>query len=170
MEPTYVIGMEEIAWGTLLLAITMALHGLGMLGTLRVTTRLKGRLRQPPTLSVGLGVLILSSWLIAFVHLVEVSVWAGFFTWKHAMPNPSVAYYFALLDYTTLGSDYRLPQNWRLLAGMIAISGLMTFAWSTGVLLSLVQKFQDEELHRIAQRAEPGKKRDGNTPPPSQCE
>ena len=166
----YVIGMEEIGWGTLLLAITMALHGLGMLGTLRVMHRVKQRLRDPPRLSVALGTLILSSWLIAFVHLVEVSVWAGFFLWKHALPSPSVAYYFALLDYTTLGSNYSLPSNWRLLAGMIAIAGLMTFAWSTGVLLSLVQDFQNQELQRISQDAARKKKRDETAPPPSQSE
>ena len=53
----------------------------------------------------------------------------------------SSAYYLSLLDYTTLGCEYDLPVNWRLLEGMIAISGLMTFAWSTGVLFALAQEF-----------------------------
>jgi hypothetical protein len=29
---------------------------------------------------------------------------------------------------------------------MIAIAGLLTFAWSTGVLLTLAQEFQDQQL------------------------
>jgi hypothetical protein len=64
------------------------------------------------------------------------------------MPNASMAYYLALLDYTTLGCEYDLPVKWRLLEGMIAISGLMTFAWSTGVLFALAQEFQGRELRR----------------------
>jgi hypothetical protein len=50
------------------------------------------------------------------------------------------------MQYTTVGSDYRLPENWRLLSGMIATSGLMGFAWSTGVLLTLAQDFQQQQL------------------------
>ena len=34
------------------------------------------------------------------------------------MPNFSVAFYFALNEYTTVGSDYSLPQRWRLLEGL----------------------------------------------------
>jgi hypothetical protein len=59
-----------------------------------------------------------------------------------------MAYYLSLLDYTTLGCEYDLPVKWRLLEGMIAISGLMTFAWSTGVLFALAQEFQERELQR----------------------
>ena len=49
----------------------------------------------------------------------------------------------------------RLPANWRLLEGMIAISGLMTFAWSTGVLFALAQEYQARVLH-LGTPAAPG--------------
>jgi hypothetical protein len=39
---------------------------------------------------------------------------------------------------------------------MIAISGLMTFAWSTGVLFALAQEFQTRELHRRDRPASSG--------------
>ena len=45
-----------------------------------------------------------------------------------------------------MGSNYNLPQNWRLLEGMIATAGLLGFAWSTGVMLTLAQNFQ---VHRM---------------------
>ena len=124
----YVTGIEEIVWGVGLVAITMVLHGLGMVWTLRAVTRLKARLGPQLGLAASLLILVVAAWLITVSHLVEVFTWAGFFLWKHAMPNASVAYYFALLDYTTLGSEYDLPSNWRLLEGMIAIAGLLTFA------------------------------------------
>ena len=144
----YVAGFEEIAWGVALVAITMVLHGLGMVWTLRAVNRLKRRLGSDRNLAASLLVLVVAAWLITVAHLVEVFAWAGFLQWKGAMPNVSMAYYLALLDYTTLGCEYDLPANWRLLEGMIAISGLMTFAWSTGVLFALAQEFQARELRR----------------------
>ena len=102
--------------------------------------------------SAGVGVLILASWIIVLVHLTELLVWAAFFLWQDAMPNASTSYYFALMQYTTVGSSFNLPLRWRLLDGMIPIAGLMTFAWSTGVLFTLAQEFQDQRMKLIEQR------------------
>ncbi len=151
----YVARFEEIAWGVAILAIIMVLHGLGMVWTLRVVHGLKGRLGPKANLAASLFVLVVAVWLITVSHLVEVFAWAGFLNWKRAMPNMSSAYYLSLLDYTTLGCEYDLPVKWRLIEGMIAISGLMTFAWSTGVLFALAQEFQRRELQR-GEAAAPG--------------
>ena len=157
--PPYVTSLEEIFWGGLLIAITMALHGFGMLTVVRAHGALKERVERSPSFAAGLGVIILSSWMILFVHLLEVFAWAGFFLWQGAVntmtdvsANVSLCYYFALLDYTCLGSDYNLHLRWRLLEGMISMAGLLTFAWSTGVLMSLVQEFQDQQLQLLKQR------------------
>ncbi|HTS80356.1 MAG TPA: hypothetical protein VMH40_07135 [Myxococcaceae bacterium] len=144
----YVAGFEEIAWGVALVAITMVLHGLGMVWTLRGVHGLKRGLGTDRNLAASLLVLVVAAWLITVTHLIEVFAWAAFLLWKGAMPNASMAYYLALLDYTTLGCEFDLPSKWRLLEGMIAISGLMTFAWSTGVLFALAQEFQARELRR----------------------
>jgi len=105
------------------------------------------------------------AWGVALVAIVMVlhglgMVWTlrlvhGFLHWQRALPNMSMAYYLSLLDYTTLGCEYDLPVRWRLLEGMIAISGLMTFAWSTGVLFTLAQEFQARVLAR-GRPASPG--------------
>jgi hypothetical protein len=44
------------------------------------------------------------------------------------------------MQYVTVGSNLRLPEHWRLLEGMIAFAGLITFAWSTGVLFAMAQE------------------------------
>jgi hypothetical protein len=148
----YVTSLEEIWWGTILVAVTLAVHGMGMIWTLHVSSSLKQRLAANRSFAIGIAIIILASWMIILVHLIEVMVWAGFFIWRGAMPNASLSFYFALLDYTTLGSDYNLPLRWRLLEGMIAIAGLMTFAWSTGVLLTLAQDFQEQQLQILKER------------------
>jgi len=159
-ERIYVTSLEEIIWGGTLVAITMAMHGFGMLWALRLTGALNHRFEKNPSFAKGMGVLILASWMLLFVHLVEVLVWAGFFLWNDAVAvpaghcNQSLCYYFALMDYTTLGSPYNLRDRWRLLEGMIAMAGLLTFAWSTGVLLTIAQDFQEQQMQLIKQRRE----------------
>src|SRR5262245_57429358 len=136
----YLTSLEEIFWGGTLLTVTMILHGFGMLLVLRTKAALKERFGARPSFSKGIIPLILTSWMILLVHLVEVFAWAGFFVWTNAVntktaapANVSLCYYFALMDYTTLGSAYNLHLRWRLLEGMIAVAGLLTFAWSTGI-------------------------------------
>ena len=149
---TYVTSLEEVLWGGLLVAITMVMHGLGMLTVLRVNMRLKWRFAESRSFISGIGILILASWMILLVHLIEVVVWAGFFFWRGAFTNASTSYYFSLNQYTTVGSSLNLPLHWRLLEGMIAAAGLLTFAWSTGVLLVLAQEFQDQQMEAFKRR------------------
>lgn len=157
--PTYVIGIGEVLCGGMLLAVTMALHGCGVLVTLRGTGALKRRTGPAAAGIAGIGILIVASWMLVLLHLLEVVVWALFYLWSNAINSPdanaSVAYYFALMEYTTIGSAYNLKLDWRLLEGMNGIAGLLTFAWSTGVLLSLAQDFQDARLSAVAARRGP---------------
>ena len=145
-ESIYVISLEEVLWGGFLMAITMAIHGFGMLTVLRTNHFVTRKLATKKSLLAGMLPVILASCLILFVHLTEVMAWALFFLWKGSFPNSSLAFYFSLNEYTTLGSNFRLPLHWRLLEGMIASAGLLAFAWSTGVLITLAQKFQQHQM------------------------
>jgi hypothetical protein len=154
VEPLYVTSLEEVLWGGTLVAVTMAMHGSGMLAVLRIDHAIKKRIGTKGSIVTGLLPVILASWIIMLVHLTEVVVWAMFFLWKGAFPNRSVAYYFSLNEYTTVGSNFNLPLQWRLLEGMIATAGLLTFAWSTGILFTLAQEFLDQRIHLSRQREE----------------
>jgi hypothetical protein len=165
-EAQYVTGIHEVLWGIILVALTLTLHACGMLLTLRANHALKGRFELKQSLIVGISIIVATSWMIILTHLLEVFIWAGFFLWKGALQNgnASLCYYFALMDYTTLGCNYNLKLHWRLLEGMIAIAGLLTFAWSTGVLLTVAQEFQDRHLPRLKPR--PGQPRARPVPAP----
>jgi hypothetical protein len=152
VEPTYIISFEEILWGGILVAISMGLHGLGMLWVLRVNRGTKLRFGGKKSLISGLLPIIFASFMIILVHLSEVMVWAIFFFWQGSFPNVSLSFYFSLNEYTTVGSKFNLPQHWRLLEGMISITGLLTFAWSTGVLFTLAKEFQDQGIEMLKLR------------------
>ncbi len=152
LEPVYVISLEEIFWGALLVGVTMAMHGAGMLMVLRLNNNLKIRLEKNRGLVSGLLPLIVASCMIMLVHLSEVLVWSAFFYWKGAFPNASTAFYFSLNEYTTVGSKFNLPLNWRLLEGILASAGLLTFALSTGVLFGMAKTFFDKPIILLNRR------------------
>jgi hypothetical protein len=149
LDLAYVTSIEEVTWGLALIAATMMVHALAMPATLEACAALRRRRPLAGSFFGGVRVLLLGSAMIATTHLLEVIVWAGFFYGQGAFPTGSSAYYYALLQYTTVGSDVSLPQRWQLLAGMIAMAGLLTFAWSTAVLLTLAERFQAERLKRL---------------------
>jgi hypothetical protein len=151
-EPAYVTSLEEVAWGLGLIALTIVLHGLGTTWALRATEGPDDPAR-PEFVGLELARIIGLALMLVLLHLVEVLVWAGFFFWSGCFSSMSLNYYVALLDYTTLGSNYDLPSRWRLLEGMIAICGLLTFAWTTSVLMGVIQRVQDSRITRRRLRA-----------------
>jgi hypothetical protein len=139
MEHSYVHSLDEALWGLLLIAMTMVVHGIGVSLTLRAGAHMR-RKWEP---DLGLVRLVVATWLLVIVHMVQVvCVWAAFLYWKNAFATMRDCVYYTLMQYTTVGSDLDLPDRLRLLGGMIAMSGLLTFAWTTGVLLTLAQEFQ----------------------------
>ena len=147
------LSFEEALWGGVLVAITMAIHGTGMFAILRIIDALKERFAPMESFVGGLGLVILASLLIVVTNVVEVIVWAVFFLVQGAQPTHSVAMYNALLNYTTLQAGY-LPQHWHLLEALLGMAGLLTVAWSTGILYMLAQDFQDTQLRKRRRKRE----------------
>jgi hypothetical protein len=153
----YVISTREFLWGTTLIAFTLVFHAVGMITTLQVCRDLNARATGKAGFFRGARTLVVGSWMIVVTHGCEVMLWAGFFLWRGALPSWSSANYYTLLQYTTVGSEISLPYDWRLLAGMLPMAGMLTFAWSTAVLLSLAVVFEKMEfLHRGDRKRKPG--------------
>jgi len=148
----YVIRLDEVVWGSLLLGITLFIHGLGLYQTMRLSSALLARTEHTRFQGyVSMGILIVAAWIIVVTSLVEVVIWAGFFVWKDAQPNVFTAIYNAILNYTTLQAGY-LPIRWRLLEGLLGMAGLMTAAWSTGIWFNVAQPVLQGSLARERER------------------
>ena len=57
----YVIKLDEVMWGSLLVAITMAIHGTGMFSILRLVDAIKERFEPLESFAGGLGLIILEA-------------------------------------------------------------------------------------------------------------
>jgi hypothetical protein len=86
-------------------------------------------------------------------HLTEVALIATVLLGIHAFADLRTAFYFTGETYTTLGfGDILLPHDWRQLALFIAMSGLFSFGWSTGVLVSIVGKTYEAQFSTLQKR------------------
>jgi hypothetical protein len=158
-----VLDLGEVLWGIVLIAVSMLIHAVGMPATLTVADRLWSRWPSGGGRFDlgGVSVLVAGSWMIVLVHLVEVAVWAEFLLWRGALASTPDAFYYALCQYATVGSELTLPTRWRLVGGMIAMAGLLTFAWSTAILLQLAQQVEAARGKRAC-KADPGSPRGGS--------
>ncbi len=84
------------------------------------------------------------TWVISFLvflHLAEIIGWAAFYRLRGVFDTLEEAVYFSLVTFTTVGyGDVVLPQHWRLMGGCEAVVGILMSAWSTALLLGVVNK------------------------------
>ncbi len=127
-----------------LMALCVVVHGLGLGSVLRATAR---RRRSAPRFSHWIWLFIrLAAWIIV-VHMIEIAAWAAFYSWKQAMPDPQSALYFSAVTYTTTGyGDLVLAPQWRLLAGVEALTGILMCGWSTGFFFAFVSQMLDVQV------------------------
>jgi hypothetical protein len=79
--------------------------------------------------------------LLLALHVTEMMIWAAALVYSNLVADWRTAGFFAGNTYTTVGyGDFVLPNGWRMLAPIIAMSGLFTFGWSGSVLVDFVQR------------------------------
>jgi len=82
----------------------------------------------------------LTVWLI-MAHIVEIGIWAAYYLFGHAMPDVQSAIYFSSVTYTTVGyGDLVLPEGWRLIGGIEALTGILMCGLSTGFFFAIVNR------------------------------
>jgi hypothetical protein len=79
--------------------------------------------------------------ILVVIHLLETLLWTVPLLQLGIMRNFRDAYYYVLEAYTTLGEgNVTLPDQWRLVGPVIAISGLFTFGWTGSVLVYVMSQ------------------------------
>jgi voltage-gated potassium channel Kch len=122
-----------------LMAACVVLHAAGL------TLAMRWLERSLATLGGGawrrLRLLIeVAGWTV-LVHLVEITVWAVLFSSRGAMPDLDTALYFSAVTYTTTGyGDLVLPEQWRMVGGIEALTGILMCGWSTGFFFAIVNQ------------------------------
>lgn len=90
------------------------------------------------TATIVVGVLF-----VMLVQTANVWVWAVTFYVAGVFDKFEPALYFSLVSFSTLGfGDIILGEKWRILSGLTAANGLLSFGWSTAYMVELVRRTQ----------------------------
>lgn len=126
----------EIAIGVGALIASLMIHGAGMFFIQRRNAHYQRLAPLHWRREVAFSFLIL---LMLATHVIEVILWSCALVGVGALSNFRDAYYYVAVTYTTLGyAEDTLPEVWRILAPMMAMSGVFAFGWTTSVLFSIV--------------------------------
>jgi len=134
--------LRQLLEGSFLIALTVTIHAVGAVGLLWSL----GKYRPVWLRHSGLIFAVLSlSGIISYLvllHLTEIAMWAFYYHWKGLLPDFESAAYYSLATYTTVGyGDVVLPREWRLEGTSEALVGILMTAWSTALLIGVVNKF-----------------------------
>jgi Ion channel len=121
-----------------LMALCVAIHAVGLTVAYRWLDRsgdAPRTFRRWTLLLIGI-----TGWIV-LVHLVEIAVWALFYTWTNSLPDLATAVYFSAVTYTTTGyGDLVLPAEWRLVGGVEALTGILMCGLSTGFFVAVISR------------------------------
>ena len=130
----------QLLIGLALLATTVVIHGAGLmfLSRWRRTEEYDPNSVSPTDLLDLANALITVMALFA-LHGAEIWLYAAFYSIADVMPDFYDALYFSTMTYSTLGfDDAGLDYQWRLIAAIESINGLLLVGWSTAYFVGVV--------------------------------
>jgi len=111
--------------------------------------RQRPRIEKHLTIMTYVLLLILVFAVIVVLHLVNISLWAGFYYKRGLFPDYETSVYFSLGSYTTIGyGDVLLPQKWRLLGAIEGISGVLLCGISTAFIFAVMSAMFQNRLQQ----------------------
>lgn len=139
----------EIILGTLTMVAIIFVHGVGIRAINRRFSDAWIRVSdRTPLWRLDL-LLALTIGSLAALHFAETLLWAAPVVALGLIPTMRDGYYYVLQSYTTLGTGpVAMPDHWRLIGPIIAMSGLFTFGWTASVLVSIMTEFSKVDRAR----------------------
>ena len=132
---------REILVAFILVSINVSIHATGMVELFRWLTRKQPEIEKKSGTVNDILLFIKIFAIILSLHLAEICVWAGFYIIWGDLKDFESALYFSISTYTTVGyGDIVLPVGWRILGAIEAVTGVLTFGWSTGVIFAVASR------------------------------
>jgi hypothetical protein len=140
--------LENWTWGLSLIALTIAMHGAGIilmaLRGLDIRARIESwnylTLRHVAAIQIGpIGTVGL---LLAALHGVEAALWAAAYWWLGALNSPADAIVYSVDSMSTRGaSRLVLEPHWRMMGALEAMDGMLLFGISTAYIFAMMQAY-----------------------------
>ena len=131
-----------ICIGVLVICFNVVLQSITTVYSLKYLHRFNSK-RNKVSIKEVLVQMSLSISFLTLLHGLQCIIWACVFYFNPAIDNLynfNEALYFSLVTFTTVGyGDVVIETEWKLLAGLEAINGIMMVGWSTTLMFSYLQ-------------------------------
>ena len=136
------IHWESWAWGLSLIALTMAVHGTGLVLVALLLERLRDRLTSR-RVSITIVALVCAVGLqLAVLHVFEAGLWAAAYWWLEAIKSPGDAILYSIDSISTRGgSGLMLAPYWQVMGALEAVDGMLLFGISTAFIFAIAQDY-----------------------------
>ncbi len=136
----------HLAVSTVMVLVTVTIHGggLALLAWLVRNETQNERIHHVPSMS-SRGLLWTFGLVIGLfvLHGIEIWLYAALFMALQAVGDLETSVYFSTISYSGVGYDdvYITPQ-WRMLAAIEGINGVLLLGWSTAFFLTVVARLR----------------------------
>lgn len=124
----------------LMVSVCVAIHGAGAVFFMRWLNRL----HETKTLIGPFGafwIIVRFVYGLLVLHLLQIVAWAFAYWIGEGFPDFTTAFYYSATSYSTVGYGDVLPAgNWKIIGAVEAVTGVLMFGWSTGMLFSVVNQ------------------------------
>jgi hypothetical protein len=131
--------LSELVTAFAIVAVCVTIHITGLAFFTQILLVWRSHIQQNPRLWKISLILIITFGIVLLLHLAETIIWAGFYYSRNLFERFEPALHFSLTTYTTVGyGEILLPEHWRLLGGIEALSGLLLCGVSTAFIFAIL--------------------------------
>lgn len=130
----------ELMYGILFSMLNIAIQAVVSVGLIRFMRGLQQRRIKRHRVLALAGAMMATGALLTFSHMMQVWIWARAYDLVGAVKTED-AYYFAFVNFTTLGyGDIIAARPWRLLGPITAANGMLLFGMSTALIFAVMTR------------------------------
>ena len=147
----------QLAVGAGMLVLCVLVHGIGLFTLSRVLgSDIEQRFQDVQPLSfrgTGFTLIVVASILASIemyeresaLAIIEVWLFAFLYDYLRALPTFQDALYFSTISYSTIGyNDASIAEDWRMIAALEGMLGVILLGWSTAFLVRVLGKLESD--------------------------
>jgi len=137
------LDLQAYLLGAVMLIVIMVFHGIALLQIAK-RYEVKSYLLLTKKQFTAVTIYFYTSIFLLFMsHIAEIVIWGFALYLFKLLPNLGDSILFAGSTYTAMGfMEDILPLGWKMLAVIIAFSGMFAFAWTASVMISMTRNFR----------------------------
>ena len=136
----------QLVLGSVIIGITALAAAMLWAGLEAILVRSHGWMTRPPHGPKLMAMVSLAVLCTLLMMTASVWIWAVAFWILRTFESFEASLYFSLVVFTTLGfGDVLLPAEWRLLGGLAAANGLLSFGILTAILVETLRETRSRQ-------------------------